>query len=106
MDYTKLTIAELANGISKTEAAIRRCREILDDLHEPKTAGMQAVVKAIRDLLPKLDSIHIGRRARERRGTRTAKARQPMSMEKPRRGVQQQRNNNRAQRFAARLKGG
>jgi hypothetical protein len=52
MDYTKLTIAELANGISKTEAAIRRCREILDDLQEPKTAGMQAVVKAIRHLLP------------------------------------------------------
>jgi DNA-directed RNA polymerase subunit F len=55
MDYTKLTIAEIANGISKTEAAIRRCREILDDLQEPKTVGMQAVVKAIRDLLPKLE---------------------------------------------------
>ena len=55
MDYTKLTIAELANGISKTEAAIRRCREILDDLQEPKTVGMQAVVRAIRDLLPKLE---------------------------------------------------
>src|SRR5262245_28943287 len=55
MDYTKLTIAALANGISKTEAAIRRCREILDDLQEPKTVGMQAVVKAIRDLLPKLE---------------------------------------------------
>jgi hypothetical protein len=55
MDYTKLTIAEIANGISKTEAAIRRCREILDDLREPKTVGMQAVVKAIRDLLPKLE---------------------------------------------------
>jgi hypothetical protein len=55
MDYTKLSIAELANGISETEAAIRRCREILDDLQEPKTVGMQAVVKAIRDLLPKLE---------------------------------------------------
>jgi len=55
MDYTKLTIAEIANGISKTEAAIRRCREILDDLQEPKTVGMQAVVKAIRDLLPALE---------------------------------------------------
>jgi len=55
MDYAKLTIAEIANGISKTEAAIRRCREILDDLQEPKTVGMQAVVKAIRDLLPKLE---------------------------------------------------
>jgi hypothetical protein len=55
MDYTKLTIAEIANGISKTETAIRRCREILDDLQEPKTMGMQAVVEAIRDLLPKLE---------------------------------------------------
>ena len=35
MDYTKLTIAELANGVNKTETAIRRCREILDDLQEP-----------------------------------------------------------------------
>jgi hypothetical protein len=55
MDYTKLTIAELANGISKTETAIRWCREILDDLQEPKTVGMQAVLKAIRELLPKLE---------------------------------------------------
>jgi hypothetical protein len=55
MEYAKLTIAELANGISKTETAIRWCREILDDLHEPKTAGMRAVVKAIRGLLPKLE---------------------------------------------------
>jgi uncharacterized protein YoxC len=55
MDYTKLTIAEIANGISKTEAAIRRCREILDDLQEPKTVGMQEVAKAIRELLPKLE---------------------------------------------------
>ena len=55
MDYTKLTIAEIANGISKTETAIRWCREILDDLQEPKTVGMQAVVKAICDLLPKLE---------------------------------------------------
>jgi hypothetical protein len=55
MDYTKLTIVELANGISKTDTAIRWCREILDGLQEPKTAGMQAVVKAMRDLLPKLE---------------------------------------------------
>ena len=55
MDYTKLTIAELANGISKTEAAIRRCREILDDLQEPKTAGLQAVVVATRNLLTQLE---------------------------------------------------
>jgi hypothetical protein len=55
MDYTKLTLAELANGIVRTETAIRWCREILDDLQEPKTMGMQAVVEAIRDLLPKLE---------------------------------------------------
>ena len=55
MDYTKLTLAELANGIVRTEAAIRWGREIVDDLQEPKTMGMQAVVEAIRDLLPKLE---------------------------------------------------
>jgi hypothetical protein len=55
MDCTKLTLAELANGVVRTETAIRWCREILDDLQEPKTVGMQAVVKAIRDLLPKLE---------------------------------------------------
>ena len=55
MDYTKLTIAEIANGISKTETAIRRCREILDDLQEPKTVGLQAVVVATRNLLPQLE---------------------------------------------------
>jgi ATP dependent DNA ligase domain len=48
----KLTIAELANGMVRTEIAIRWCREILDDLQEPKSVGMQAVVKAIRDLCP------------------------------------------------------
>ena len=55
MDYTTLTVAELANGISQTETAIGRCREILDDLQEPKTAGLQAVVEATRNLLPKLE---------------------------------------------------
>jgi hypothetical protein len=55
MDYAKLTIAELANGVVTTETAIRWCREILDGLQESKTVGMQAVVKAIRDLLPKLE---------------------------------------------------
>ena len=45
MDYTKLTVAELANGISRTEAAIRRCRELLDDSRELKTAGMQACAR-------------------------------------------------------------
>ena len=49
MDYTKLTVAELANGISRTEAAIRRCRELLDDSRELKTAGMQAVREATRN---------------------------------------------------------
>jgi hypothetical protein len=39
----------------RTETAIRWCREILDGLQEPKTVGMQAVVKALRDLLPKLE---------------------------------------------------
>jgi hypothetical protein len=38
-----------------TETAIRRCREILDDLQEPKTAGLQAVVVATRNLLPQLE---------------------------------------------------
>ena len=56
MDYTKLTVAELANGISQTEAAIGRCREILDDLQEPKTVGLQAAVEATRNLLPKLEA--------------------------------------------------
>jgi hypothetical protein len=55
MDYTKLTVAELANAMSTTETAIRRCREILDDLQEPKTVGLQAVVVATRNLLPKLE---------------------------------------------------
>ena len=55
MDYTRLTVAELANAMSTTETAIRRCREILDDLQEPKTEGLQAVVVATRNLLPKLE---------------------------------------------------
>ena len=55
MDYTKLTVAELANAMSTTETAIRRCREILDDLQEPKTVGLQAVVVATRNLLPTLE---------------------------------------------------
>ena len=38
------------------EAAIGRCREILDDLREPKTAGLQAAVEATRNLLPKLEA--------------------------------------------------
>jgi hypothetical protein len=37
MDYAKLTIAELANGVVTTETAIRLCRKIVDDLQEPKT---------------------------------------------------------------------
>ena len=55
MDYTKLTLPELANGISQTERAIRRCKDILDDLLQPKTMGLQAVVEATRALLPTLE---------------------------------------------------
>ena len=55
MDYTKLTVAELANAMTTTETAIRRCREILDDLQEPKIVGLQAVVVATRNLLPQLE---------------------------------------------------
>jgi len=55
MEYTELTLAELANGMVRTETAIRWCKEILDGLQELKTVGMQGVVKALRDLLPKLE---------------------------------------------------
>jgi hypothetical protein len=40
----------------RTEAAIGRCREILDDLQEPKTVGLQGAVEATRNLLPKLEA--------------------------------------------------
>ena len=40
----------------KIEAAIGRCREILDDLQKPKTVGLQAAVEATRSLLPKLEA--------------------------------------------------
>jgi hypothetical protein len=36
MDYTKLALPELANAIIQTERAIRRCKEILDDMRQPK----------------------------------------------------------------------
>jgi hypothetical protein len=55
MDYTKLALPELANGIIQTERAIRRCKEILDDLRQPKTMGLQAVVETTRGLLPMLE---------------------------------------------------
>jgi hypothetical protein len=55
MDYTKLRASDLANGISQTEAAIERCRKILDELQTPKTVGLLAVVDATRNLLPKLE---------------------------------------------------
>ena len=55
MDYTNLTLPDLANGIIQTERAIRRCKEILDDLRQPKTVGLQAVVEATRGLLPRLE---------------------------------------------------
>ena len=55
MDYTKLALPDLANAIIQTERAIRRCKEILDDLRQPKTMGLQAVVEATRGLLPMLE---------------------------------------------------
>ena len=55
MDYKKLTLPDLANGIIQTERAIRRCKDILDDLRQPKTVGLQAVVEATRGLLPRLE---------------------------------------------------
>jgi len=39
----KVTLPELANGIIQTERAIRRCKEIIDNLGQPKTVGLQAV---------------------------------------------------------------
>jgi hypothetical protein len=55
MDYTNLTLPDLANGIIQTERAIRRCKDILDDLRQPKTVGLQAVVEATRSLMPRLE---------------------------------------------------
>ena len=54
-DYTERTLTELAEGINQTDSAIGRCREILHSLGQPKTEGLQAVVEAIRNLLPKLE---------------------------------------------------
>jgi chaperonin cofactor prefoldin len=68
MDYTKLTPAELANGISQTETAIQRCKHILDDLKGAKTVGLQAVAKATSDLLPKLEQdLEVLKKAYEKR---------------------------------------
>jgi hypothetical protein len=55
MDYTKLTLAELRNGISDTKSAIHRCKEALDNLRQPKTVGLQAMADAITHLLPRLE---------------------------------------------------
>ena len=55
MDYTKLALPDLANAIIQTERAIRRCKEILDDMRQPKTMGLRAVVEATRGLLPMLE---------------------------------------------------
>jgi len=41
-------LPELANAIIQTERAIRRCKEILDNMQQPKTMGLQAVVEATR----------------------------------------------------------
>ena len=47
----------LRSNSARTEAAIGRCREIRDDLQEPKTVGLQAAVEvATRNLLPKLEA--------------------------------------------------
>jgi hypothetical protein len=55
MDYTKLTLAQLRNGISDTKSAIHRCKEALDNLRQPKTVGLQAMADAITHLLPRLE---------------------------------------------------
>jgi hypothetical protein len=52
MDYIKLTLAELRNGISDTKSAIHRCKEVLDNLRQPKIVGLQAMADAITRLLP------------------------------------------------------
>ena len=49
VDYTGRTLAELAEGINQTDSAIQRC------LGQPRIEGLQAVVEAIHNLLPKLD---------------------------------------------------
>jgi hypothetical protein len=55
MDYAKLTLAELRNGISDTKSAIHRCKEALDNLRQPKTVGLQAMADAITHVLPRLE---------------------------------------------------
>src|SRR5262249_55668534 len=81
MDYTKLTLAELRNGISDTKSAINRCKEALDNLRQPKTVGLQAMADTITHLLPRArtrfespgESLHHQERIEE-----TTVARQPM----------------------------
>ena len=55
VDYTGRTLAELAEGINQTDSAIQRCQEILRGLGQPQIEGLQAVVEAIHNLLPKLE---------------------------------------------------
>src|SRR5262249_26477712 len=55
IDYTKLTLAELRNGISDTKSAINRCKEALDNLRQSNTVGLQAMADAITHLLPRLE---------------------------------------------------
>jgi len=55
VDYTGRTLAELAEGINQTDSAIQRCQEILRGLGQPRIEGLQAVVEAIHNLLPKLE---------------------------------------------------
>ena len=54
-DYTERTLTELAEGMNQTDSAIGRCREILHSLGQPKTEGLQAVVEATYNVLPKLE---------------------------------------------------
>jgi hypothetical protein len=49
-------LAELAEGINQTDSAIQRCQEILRGLGQPRIEGLQAVVEAIHNLLPKLSN--------------------------------------------------
>jgi ABC-type transporter Mla subunit MlaD len=55
VDHTERTLTELGEGINQTDSAIQRCQEILRGLGQPRTEGLQAVVQAIQNLLPKLE---------------------------------------------------
>jgi hypothetical protein len=46
----------LRSNSAKDGGGDRPVQEILDDLQEPKTVGLQAAVEATRNLLPKLEA--------------------------------------------------